>query len=140
MALFSTKRSKEREALFLWVGPIVSHETWLFAKATAASSSTSRISSATASAPTRMMRCPLRRQGLAEQLVTTTDNRINARKLQTGRIDLSAAGGLWCRHLPPGRHQPGLRTCQDLRLELYIAFTKDSIPPWSNAGARPWRR
>lgn len=130
--VFSTTRTPEREALFKWVGPLVSNDWVFFAK----KGSTIKINSLddarkysvggyNGDATSEFLLKEKFEKGKNIQLAT--NEKQNALKLETGRIDLWATGsqlGPWIAKTEKTGKVVPLYTFK--KTEMYAAFNKDT--------------
>lgn len=144
-ALFSTTRTPAREDHFVWIGPLAHNDWALFARRGAGIA----LDQLADAAPLRIgtyrddaVDTWLREQGLAASLHTTIDDRLNARKLREGRIDLWAGGVLQLpfKYQQAGYNPAELEAVLELqRTEIHLAFHPDTadttLTAWREAFA-----
>lgn len=128
-ALFSTTRTPEREALFKWVGPLVSNNWVFFAKG----DSTITLDSLEAAKQYSVggyngdaVADYLAAQGFSKLQLAAND-RANAKKLDAGRIDLWASGqylGPYLANLEKTGLPKAIFTFKET--EMSLAFHKDT--------------
>lgn len=128
-ALYSTTRTPEREALFKWVGPLVSNNWVFFAKPDSTLNITSleqakqySVGGYNGDAVAEYLAA----QGFAKLQLASND-RANAKKLEAGRIELWATGEYLGPYLANLEQAPAPKAVFTFReTQMSLAFNKDT--------------
>lgn len=135
VALFATTRTQEREALFQWVGPILTIE-WLFAGIQGKSPAVSSLEEAKKVRAIGTYRDDAREQFLLAEGFHNLDrapgSMINLQKLRAGRVDLMATTNLGLKVMADtaGPDDPAIcKVFTFKEVSLYVAFSKGTGRP-----------